>query len=176
VPTKSHRRPRSPALPPSTFTRLRTQLDSLGPILAGADQRALHRRTAEGKWSAHENLSHLARYHEVFLSRLERLLAEDRPQLGRYRAEEDPEAGRWSALPTPEVLRRMKELRARLIKRITRLGRSQLARTGIHPAFGEMPLALWIEFFLVHEAHHLYVTFQRAREGRGNSSNPRMSA
>jgi hypothetical protein len=26
-----------------------------------------------------------------------------------------------------------------------------------------MPLALWIEFFLVHEAHHLYTILRRVR-------------
>jgi hypothetical protein len=27
-----------------------------------------------------------------------------------------------------------------------------------------MALSLWLEFFLVHEAHHLYVILQRLRE------------
>jgi hypothetical protein len=28
-------------------------------------------------------------------------------------------------------------------------------RVGIHSSFGEIALGLWLEFFLVHEAHHL---------------------
>ena len=42
---------------------------------------------------------------------------------------------------------------------------AQLARTGVHPTLGEMALPLWIEFFLLHEAHHLYVVMKRARGG-----------
>lgn len=166
------RRSRSPELPPSTLSRLKTQLASLSSILAGAGPSALRHRSAEGKWSAHENLAHLARYHEVFLSRLERILADERPQFARYRAEEDPESARWFALPTPQVLRRLKEIRATLIERIMRLQSPQFARTGIHPVFGEMPLTLWIEFFLVHEAHHLYLVFQRVRESSARRGGP----
>ena len=38
------------------------QLDCLPIILAGAEAGAIDRRPASGKWSARENLAHLARY------------------------------------------------------------------------------------------------------------------
>ncbi len=40
---------------------------------------------------------------------------------------------------------------------------SSPARTGVHPTLGELPIPLWIEFFLLHEAHHLYVVMTLAR-------------
>ncbi len=89
----------------STSARLATQLDPLLFLFGTANPDALRRRPPSGKWSAHENLAHLGRYHEVFLERLHRMLSEDRPQLGWYRAEDDPEAANWMALPTDEVLR-----------------------------------------------------------------------
>jgi hypothetical protein len=55
------------------------------------------------------------------------------------------------------------QLRKQLVERIKALTPEQLPRSGIHSRFGEMSLALWIEFFLVHEGHHLYVILQRVR-------------
>jgi hypothetical protein len=152
-------------LPEGTLLRLKTQLHSLDAILADAGDDAIGRRPPEGRWSAHEHLAHLGRYHEVFLDRLERILTEDRPHLGRYRSEEDSGAGRWFALPAAEVLDRMRDLRGLLVDRVAKLAPEQWERIGVHPSFGEMPLALWIEFFLVHEGHHLYAILQRVRQG-----------
>ena len=91
------RRNSGTALAEGTLVRLRTQLDSLDAILTGATDEGLARRPADGKWSAHEHLAHLGRYHEVFFDRLDRILAEDRPQLGRYRTEDDPGAAAAAA-------------------------------------------------------------------------------
>ena len=38
----------------------------------------------------------------------------------------------------------------------------QLARTGRHARFGSLTLRTWLEFFLAHEGHHLYVILKRA--------------
>lgn len=152
-------------LSPSASARLATQLDSLQSVLAEAAPEAMRRRPASGKWSAHENLAHLARYHEVFLERLRRILNEHEPPLGRYRAEDDPQWPVWAALSTSEVLARLNTLRAELVETLNRLSPSELSRVGVHPVFGKMALSLWVEFFLLHEGHHLYVVFQRVREG-----------
>ncbi len=149
----------------STSVRLATQLEPLTALFRGAIPEALQRQPPSGKWSAHENLAHLARYHEVFLERLRRILSEDRPNLGRYRAEDDPEAAKWMALPTDEVLNRLKSLRGKLIGTVENLSPEELRRTGTHPVLGEMAIPTWIEFFLLHEAHHLYVALMRSRGG-----------
>lgn len=151
-------------MPDGTLVRLRAQLNSLETILAGATEAKLARRPDNGKWSAREHLAHLGRYHEVFLGRLERILTEESPQLGRYRTEDDPGAAKWFGLPTTQVLERMSKLRAQLIERIAELTADDLRRKGVHPAFGEMSLTLWVEFFLVHEGHHLYAILKLARE------------
>jgi hypothetical protein len=153
-----------PAPPEGTLLRLKTQLDSLDAILAGATEAALGRRPAADKWSAREHLAHLARYHETFLERLDRILGEDRPNLSRYRTEDDPGAGPWFALPVAQVIARLRELRARLVERVANLSPEEFRRIGVHPALGDMPVTLWLEFFLVHEGHHLYVILKLARK------------
>jgi len=34
----------------------------------------------------------------------------------------------------------------------------------VDPAFGEMSVAGWLDFFLLHEAHHLYTALVRVGE------------
>ena len=147
----------------SASIRLETQLDALSLVLDRASPDAITRRPASGKWSAHENLAHLARHHEVFLERVRRIVTETKPRLARYRAEEDPQWPKWAALPTDEVLRRLKKFRSDLITLVKSLSPDQLSRIGLHPTFGEMTIPDWIEFFLLHEAHHLYVITTRIR-------------
>jgi len=149
----------------STGSRLATQLECLQIILGGRDAATIKRRPASGKWSAHENLAHLARIHQLYLERIRRILSEERPELSRYKAEDDPEWPQWTAMRTEEVLRRLSTLRDDLIQLVTRLSPEQLNRVGVHGVLGGMTIPEWIEFFLLHEAHHLYAAMQRARGG-----------
>lgn len=144
--------------------RLAMQFTSIPAILADRDQADMERRPASGGWCAREQLAHLSRYHEVTLDRLSRILAEPSPRFERYRAEDDPGFLPWLACPMDEVMSRLGLLRARLGEMVQRLSLEQLRRVGVHPVFGEMSVALWLEFFLAHEGHHLYALFQRAHE------------
>jgi len=150
-------------LPETTAVRLRTQLDTLPLLLAGVDDDALERRPAPGKWSAREQLAHLARHHEVTGERLRRILAEPEPSLPRYRAEEDPEWPRWAALPLAAVTAELAARRAGLVAAVAAIPPADLSRRGVHPLLGPMPIPLWLEFFLLHEAHHLFATMQLVR-------------
>jgi hypothetical protein len=149
-------------VPISLLARLDGQLDALTLVLGRAAPEALETRPRPEEWSARENLAHLARHHAVFLVRLRRLLAEDRPPLGRYRAEEDPEWPAWATLPVGEAVARLRALRSELIAIVRSLSPAEAARTGLHPTLGEMDVAGWVEFFLLHEAHHLYAALVRA--------------
>ncbi len=141
--------------------RLETQLEVIPVLLTGATPESVAARPVSGQWSARENLAHLARYHAVLLERIRRILEEDRPDLGRYRAEEDPAWPEWSDLSLEEILARLTALRAETVGVITSLSDEETNRTAIHPLFGEMSLSRWVEFFLLHEAHHLYVVMLR---------------
>ncbi len=144
--------------------RCETQLqDFLAEALRGVSIDTLSVVKTPGKWSAHENLAHLARYHQIFLQRIDLMLAETAPAFPRYRAEEDTDWASWAGLPTQQVLVRLSSMRAKLMARLTALNEEDFQRTGVHPKFGEMSLSLWLEFFLVHEAHHLYLVLQQVR-------------
>ena len=159
----------------STLLRLETQLEVIPLLLSGATSEAIMARPVSNQWSAHENLAHLARHHEVFLERLHRILRESAPQLGQYRAEEDSVWPNWSSLSTEEVLIRLKTLRGEITSLAKRLSQAETRRVGIHPLFGEMSLALWLEFFLLHEAHHLYVAMMRLGQAK-RSLSPKLTS
>jgi uncharacterized damage-inducible protein DinB len=124
----------------------------------------MDRRPDSGKWSARENLAHLARYQQVFLERVARIVDEHEPTFARYKAEDDPEWPSWAALPLAEVSNRLRAGRAKIIAKFGALSDEQLARVGVHARFGPLTLVQWLEFFLLHEAHHLLAVLQRARE------------
>ena len=150
-------------IPETTLTRLRTQLDCLPILLCQMSETTLDNRPIAGKWSAREHLAHLACYQGIFLSRMQRIRSEDRPRLARYRAEDDPEWPQWMALPASEILKSLRSLRTQLVSEAGQLSAREFSRIGIHPKFGEMTLGLWLEFFLLHEAHHLLSVMQLVR-------------
>jgi hypothetical protein len=147
--------------------RCETQLrDFLDEALRGVSVERILEPAIPGKWSAHEHLAHLGRYHEIFLERIGHILTEPNPQFERYRAEDDPEWDVWRNLSYKEVAGKLATLREMLIVKLKSLTPEDYARAGFHPAFGQMSLALWLEFFLVHEAHHLYQTLRQVRRTR----------
>jgi uncharacterized damage-inducible protein DinB len=150
----------------SRLRRCESQLrDFLDEALRGVPVEKILEPPASGKWSANENLAHLGRYHEIFLERIDRILKETNPVFERYRAEEDPQWEQWRTLGYKELAGKLAGLREMLMARLKSLAPEEWERTGAHSKFGEMSLALWLEFFLVHEAHHLYVVLQLVRGG-----------
>lgn len=144
--------------------RCETQLQGfLAVTLSGVSAETLNAKSVPGKWSAHEQLAHLARYHQIFLQRIDRILTEDVPEFPRYRAEDDPDWPAWASLSTSQLLVRISSIRSKLMARLQSLNEEDFERTGVHPKFGAMSLSVWLEFFLVHEAHHLYAVLQLVR-------------
>ena len=150
-------------VPEATIARLKCQLECLPILLGGVSGDALERQPKPGKWSARENLAHLARYEEMFLDRVQRIRSEDRPALPRYRAEDDARWPQWLAMSNEEILSRLRSLRSELVGVVEQLSPAEFSRVGVHPLFGEMTLVEWLEFFLLHEAHHLLAVMQRVR-------------
>jgi uncharacterized damage-inducible protein DinB len=117
----------------SRLQRCETQLqDFLDAVLNGLPADVLGEKPASGKWSVHEQLAHLARYHQIFLQRVDRILAEQVPEFSRYRAEEDAEWKTWTSLTTQQVLVQISSMRTKLMARLHSLSEKDFARTGIH--------------------------------------------
>jgi hypothetical protein len=97
--------------------------------------------------------------------RIRTILEEEAPRLDSYKAETEP---RWPALvsmDSSELLRRFQATREALVRVVRDCVPEQLRRVGIHYQFGGMRMSQWLEFFLVHEAHHFYAIAVAVRSG-----------
>jgi hypothetical protein len=145
---------------PSLSERLKNQHTAIAPIIAKLDDRHLHFHPEPGKWSIHDNIAHLARYQPVFLERINTILSTDEPSFGRYKAEEDSSFNIWREFSTGKLIEKLATGREAIFERITALSETELNRTGNHPAFGKLTIVEWTEFFLLHEAHHIFTIFR----------------
>jgi len=150
----------------SLLQRFNSQLGDFTKVMGKVDLNSLSVRLVVDKWSAKEQLAHLGRYQEVFQGRLNEILRGDVPRFERYRAEDDPKWPEWAQRPAETVVPELWIQRWMLSDRLGSLKKDDWKKTGIHPVFGEMDLALWVEFFLLHEAHHLYQVFQQVRQSK----------
>ncbi len=142
--------------------RLAGQLDALQWVVSSAPAERLTRRPQPDKWSAREHVAHLACYQQRFLERLRTILKTHRPEFQRYRAEEDLDWPQWQGLTTKQAHERLNTLRRELVALVASLSDSQLERVGLHPVFGALTIPQWIDFFLFHEAHHVYMVMTLA--------------
>src|SRR5579872_6567210 len=150
----------------SILTRLQHQHETIGELIGGLDEQALRRNVNPGKWSALDNIAHLACYQPVFLHRLERIRAENSPAFDRYVADSDPAFPAYQQSPPGELLAGLREQRSVICSKLQGMDETGLRRTGLHPRFGLLDVRQWSEFFLLHEAHHLYTLFSLVQEVR----------
>ncbi|MCB0627858.1 MAG: DinB family protein [Saprospiraceae bacterium] len=142
------------------------QWEQLQSRIAGLEESFLTTRHRPEKWSIHENLAHLGRYQEIFLQRATEILTGASPGFGRYRAEDDPLFETWRALSVEEVLSAIELRRERMLQLLSPITAEQWKRKGQHPKLGWMDLSEWLDFFLLHESHHLYTIFWLVMEFR----------
>jgi hypothetical protein len=150
----------------SIAARLQFQHLSIREITAGVSPESLRLPISPGKWSAFENVAHLAAYQPVFIDRLERLGRETSPAFGRYVAENDPLFHRSLEKSPDELLACIDSDRALIRSTLGHGGETFLERTGSHPLYGLLTVREWTEFFLLHEAHHLFTIFRLIQDQR----------
>ena len=117
-----------------------------------------------GKWSIFENIVHLQTYQHAFISRIRKILDEENPVFDRYTAEADPLFHDNCTRSSREVMADLLTTRKELSNGILSFKETDLVKHGIHPAYGKMNLLQWLNFFLLHEAHHLFTIFKMGAE------------
>ncbi len=143
--------------------RLLNQHSSIYEIIKNADDAKILYNPEHGKWNIHDNIAHLAVYQPIFINRIHKILKEDNPSFSAYRADDDPDFIVAKQLSLNELLDRLEGDREEIYFFIITLSHEQLTRTGTHPKFGKLTITDWIEFFLLHEAHHLFTIFKLAK-------------
>jgi uncharacterized damage-inducible protein DinB len=152
------------SLSPSALSRLEFQHQTIRELIANIPEEALRRRSQPDKWSVFENIAHLAAYQSMFLQRLRRMQEEDSPGFNRYVAEQDPLFPLTLEKTLTQILTDIDEKRNILLAKLKGMDETALERTGSHPKHGRFSIIVWTEFFLLHEAHHLYTIFALVRD------------
>jgi hypothetical protein len=147
-------------LPSSISTRLQYQHKSLLELIDGLSDEQIRRQVNPGKWSIFEQIVHLTSYQHTFIERLKQILGGTTPLFPRYSAEADPLFHDQCSLPTREVMQDLLTTRKNMASEIVSFPPGDLIKKGTHPLFGELTLVQWLNFFLLHEAHHLFEVFK----------------
>ena len=144
----------------SALSRLAYQHLSISELISEIDDARLHLHPQPGKWSIHDNIAHLARYNIIFQDRIRTILQEDAPEFSRYIAEDDEAFPSWQKKNTNALIDSIALERKRISTMAASLLSDQLLRIGVHPRFEKLSVTSWLEFFLLHEAHHIFTIFQ----------------
>lgn len=144
----------------STLDRLRTQHESIATLIDGLTDEQLTRNPVPGKWSIKDNIAHLTKYQLVFIERMHTLLTVHEPVFEAYRAENDREFDKWLGKSSPQLIEELNKDRITLTELVVSLDENELRRVGIHLKFGKLNVMDWTEFFILHEAHHLFTIFR----------------
>ena len=153
-------------LPSSVSTRLQYQHKSLLDIIEGLSDEQIRMQIIPGKWSIFENIVHLQTYQHMFITRVRLMLTEEIPVFSPYSAETDPLFHDNCGLSSREVMQDLLGTRKQLSSAILTFKETDFEREARHSAYGKMNLLLWLNFFLLHEAHHLFTIFKMAVELR----------
>ncbi|MBC7872666.1 MAG: DinB family protein [Ferruginibacter sp.] len=157
-------------MPSSISTRLQYQHQSLMDIIEGLSDEQIRRPIVPGKWSVFENIVHLQTYQHTFVNRIRQILGENNPSFPRYTAEADPLFLDNCGRSTREIIGDLLTIRKELAAGMLSFSESDFTKTGTHPVFGQMVLLEWLNFFLLHEAHHLLTIFKLGAELKRASS------
>lgn len=156
-------------LPSSLSTRLQYQHKSLVDLIDGLSEEQVRRQLNPGKWSIFENIVHLQTYQHTFVSRVKQILEGDNPTFEKYTAEGDPLFLDNCHKSFREIMQDYITTRKEIANGIISFPETDYVKKGTHSAFGEMTLLHWVNFFLLHEAHHLFTIFKIAAGARKES-------
>lgn len=147
----------------SLTCRLKTQHLALAEIVKHIDEQRLNRQPEPGKWSIKDHIAHLASYQPVFIGRIYQILKGDTPTFAAYRADDEPDFLHARDLQLAELLNKLNGNRRQILELITNLPDDELTLKGTHLKYGSLTITEWTEFFLLHEAHHLFTIFMLAK-------------
>jgi len=135
----------------------------LSEIVNHLDEKRLNHQPEPGKWSIKDNIAHLVIYQHVFIGRVHQMLKGGTPAFNAYRADDEPDFLQARELPLIELNRKLIGNRRQILELITNLPDDDLLLQGTHPKYGTLTITEWTEFFLLHEAHHLFTIFKLAK-------------
>jgi hypothetical protein len=139
---------------------LHNQYLMLDEIIKTINQDVLLKNPANGKWSVFENIAHLGRYNEMFYTRMQEVQHKNNPVIEPYVADKDLNFIEWCGKSFDLVYADFYSTRETLSKFFESLTEEQFKKTSVHSTYGDLTTEEWMQFFLLHEAHHLFTIFK----------------
>jgi uncharacterized damage-inducible protein DinB len=155
----------------SLISRLENQHLTIFELIEKLPSKRITIRPAIDKWNIHDNIAHLTKYQLVFIDRLRAIIKGYSPHFERYKAEHDSDFERFRKMAESDLLKSLNQNRKLLSDLILDLPGDDLGKTGVHKKFGELNIIQWLEFFMLHEAHHIFTIFQLANDTDLDSKN-----
>jgi uncharacterized damage-inducible protein DinB len=135
-------------------------LEITGPILAefvlSIPAEQMNRRRGEGFWTIAEHLSHLAQVQAMLMERLQRFMAEERPEFVPYiPADGEPET-QPPQLTADKALEVFFRDRARQLALIAKADEAVWRKTAAHPEYALYSMHILVRHILMHDHWHMY--------------------
>jgi len=128
----------------------------LVPLIRDVPSAWCKRRHLPHKWSAHEHFCHVAALEPRFRARLEKMLAEDNPELEPFYPAPEDEAGGLLAVDLDEAVERFTRERGELVARLRDLPLGAWSRAGRHPEYAHYTIFGMARHIALHDLLHGY--------------------
>ena len=142
--------------PEAVITALENAPAIIAPLVREVPAENLKRRPKPGKWSAHEHACHLAEVHQLFFSRLDRMLNETRPRIKAYNPDEAMEEGALLEVDLEEALDRFCRDREKLVDTLKDLTEDEWLREAEHEEYDHYSVLIMFRHLALHDMLHAY--------------------
>ena len=136
-------------------------------MLRRMDETAVHYRPTLNQWSIADVLRHLAIIEPLYLARLQKIVAEERPYLPYLHPETES-----SPTPSPlaELLTAVRDARHHTLNYLHTLKPGDWQRTAVHETVGPTSLRFMVQRLVEHDTEHLNQMAQIQQQRRANAS------
>jgi hypothetical protein len=107
------------------------------------------------EWSVIENIGHLIDIDELYVGRVDRILAEERPEFPRFEPDPIVATKGYQQMNGHDVLQQFIATRQATIDGLSTIEPDELDRAGVHAVYGEMTLRRLVEQLVNHDQKHL---------------------
>ena len=149
-------------LPSSISTRIQYQHKSLLELIDGLSDEQIRMAVLPGKWSIFEQIVHLETYQHLFIHRIRQMQEQSGVAFQTYNAEADPLFHEHLSKSSREIIQDLLTTRKEMASGIEKFDDKDLEKKAYHSVYGGMNMISWLNFFLLHEAHHLFAIFKLA--------------
>jgi hypothetical protein len=134
--------------------QLRAFPAQLQAVVASLNDMQLRFKPAN-EWSVIENIGHLIDIDELYVGRVDRILAEERPAFPRFEPDPIVAAKGYQQMNGHDVLQQFITTRQATIDGLSTIEPDELDRAGMHAVYGEMTLRRLVEQLANHDQKHL---------------------